>query len=354
MTYSEFLERDRVEIDSEIMGFFDELINNAENEFSKSKYNYTKEFIKSGKRLRPILLLSVYRSVIPDYGKKILRPSISVELLHNSSLIHDDIIDEDSRRRSKDSFHVSMQNEYLNKSKEQQYIGSIFSKKSTRFGVSTAINSSAELCSLGASCLINSNFSNELKLMVLDSYIKTIVVLNHGEDLEILMESSRPSEREYLEMINKKTASLFCTSAEIGAVLGGADESKLEALRKYASAIGLAFQTRDDLLDISKEKGNTFGSDIKKGKNTLLVIKSLESNEDKVLSDILGKHNADDEEIDYVIEMFRKTGAIEYAQRFVEDKIKEAEEALGTKKFNADGLIELFDIAAYLREPIKV
>ena len=128
------------------------------------------------------------------------------------------------------------------------------------------------------------------------------------------------TEKEYLEMINKKTSALFKIAAENGAIAGGGTIEEVNALSTYGESLGLAFQIRDDYLDISSNEeilGKDIGNDIRNGKKTLIAVHSLNNSNDfekKFLYDIFGNIEASEEDIRKVYDLFNSLGSVEYAR----------------------------------------
>ena len=129
------------------------------------------------------------------------------------------------------------------------------------------------------------------------------------------------SEDEYLDMIFKKTGALIAAASKAGAIMGGANQEVIDAMYDYGRLIGLAFQIQDDYLDLASDEetlGKPIGSDIAKGKMTIIAIKALaacEGEDNKKLLEILKDDNNSQEDIDMALDLFNKYGAIEYAKK---------------------------------------
>ena len=160
---------------------------------------------------------------------------------------------------------------------------------------------------------------------------KCVKEICEGQQMDMEFEKRKiVSEEEYLKMIGKKTASLFKFSTEGGAVVGGGSNREVKALSSYGWNLGLAFQIRDDYLDIHGEEnilGKDVGNDIRNGKKTILVvhaIKVAKGEDKKKLLSILGKRDATDKEIKEVFEILLRTGSIGYAESLAQDYYMEA------------------------------
>ena len=177
--------------------------------------------LKRGKRLRPILLLLAFESAGGGQGKNPFPASVAIELMHMQSLIHDDIIDGDLFRRGSKSFHAAY-------NQELALLG-------TDFVFSVILN-------------IVAQYGDH---RVAQALARTASLMCEGELEEIIVrEQKRPeTEAEYLNIIAKKTASLYEASTTLGAVIAGASEGEIKALSDYGRLFGMAFQIWDDLED---------------------------------------------------------------------------------------------------------
>ena len=142
------------------------------------------------------------------------------------------------------------------------------------------------------------------------------------------------SEEEYLEMIRKKTSALFIIAAEGGAIAGGGTIEEIKALKMYGEYLGLAFQIRDDYLDVSGDEetlGKDIGNDIRNGKKTLIAVHSLNNasgDDKKFLEKIFGNKNASEEEVKQVYNLFSKLKSIEYAKNTAMNYCEKAKKSL--------------------------
>jgi len=205
-----------------------------------------------GKRLRPILMLLSAQAV----GGKIedaLDAAVAIELLHNFTLVHDDIMDHDHLRRGHSTVHV-------------------------KWDESVAILAGDGLIGLAYRILMR--VSNEHLTRVCRIFTEGVIEVCEGQALDKEFEErENVSLDDYFMMIAKKTGRLITMATEIGAILGGGSEEEVKILREYGETIGTAFQIQDDLLDIMASEetiGKTFGSDIKAGKKTYMMVKAME------------------------------------------------------------------------------
>jgi len=276
--------------------------------------------------------------------------SLSVELFHNSTLIHDDIMDEDELRRKNPTVYKRLKDWFNDNYKGLEYGGNLFNSVSSRFAVSNSIICGNLLYSAGVKCLLQTKHIKK----TLSIYEETFRTVNDGQVLDMgYSYKKKNSEKEYFDMIVKKTAKLFVASVEIGAVLGDASKEQLKCLSEYALKVATAFQIRDDILDISQNmnKGHDIGSDIKKGKNTLLIIKALELSDDKqkkIIKSKLGKENASSDEVMEIVEIIKEVGALKYAEDLSRKKSEEGKGALTKCDLNKEA-VEFFNgLADYM------
>ncbi len=241
--------------------FYEKEISKLEKKFSKI---FDKKYPRSlyepcgyimrggGKRLRPFLVLisnyAVTKGKINSYNA-----SIAVELLHNFTLVHDDIMDNSNKRRGKATLHV-------------------------KYDLSTAILAGDSLLAIAYDYLLKDCNGNAKK--ILSSFNQGLVEVCEGQslnkDFEVLQ---KVTIDQYKEMINKKTAELAKMCCSIGALIGQGTKEEINALSNYGKNLGMAFQLQDDLLDViadEQEFGKPVGSDLIEGKKTYLFLKALE------------------------------------------------------------------------------
>jgi len=276
----------------------------------KEVYGMLHPFIKlGGKRIRPALAILSYKAV-GGKGDEVIRPAALIEMFHNFTLIHDDIEDDSQFRRGEPTLHK-------------------------KYGVPMALNSGDALYTLIWEQLANLDVDIEKfrKLERMFSYDFKRVVEGQGIELDWEhFEKFDISEKQYFEMIQKKTAALMGLSCEAGAFLGNADKKTADALKKFGEALGIAFQIRDDVLNVTGDFGKyqkEIGGDITEGKRTLMVIHCLKNaSEKKKLISLLSAHTDKKEDIEYVIELLKKYGSIDYAKEHAEKIIEDSRKQL--------------------------
>ncbi|HTN68130.1 MAG TPA: polyprenyl synthetase family protein [Dysgonamonadaceae bacterium] len=210
-----------------------------------------------GKRLRPILAY-MGTNLFTDNIDITTPSAVAIEIFHNFSLLHDDLMDNASIRRGEPAVHK-------------------------KWNANTAVLS-------GDAMLIDAyNYITKVPEEVLSSILEiftiTAMEVCKGQQYDIDFETClNVKESEYLEMIRLKTAVLLAASLKIGAILGGADEEDADRLYNFGINIGLAFQLKDDLLDVYGDPdnfGKEIGGDILSNKKTFLLIKALEKSDKK-------------------------------------------------------------------------
>ena len=205
-----------------------------------------------GKRIRPLMTLLAYSLFKEDY-KSILTPAVAVEIFHNFTLMHDDIMDEAPLRRGNASVHE-------------------------KWNPNTAILS-GDVMLVRAYDMLLSIPADKLPLC-LQYFNKTAAEVCEGQQYDMNFESKQQvKEEEYLEMIRLKTAVLLGFSLRYGAILSDASSEDAQSLYDFGVNIGLGFQLKDDLLDVYADKakfGKLIGGDIISNKKTYLLIKAKE------------------------------------------------------------------------------
>ncbi len=271
----------------------------------------TEHLIKAGgKKLRPSLSVLSALAVGGEESSAI-KTGAAVELIHTFSLIHDDIMDQDEKRRGKPSVHIL-------------------------WGEPMAILAGDTLFSKAFSTVMRSEedgVSPDKILPALHAVVDSCVKICEGQALDMGFAGRLDvTEEEYLLMIYKKTAALIAAATRAGAILGGGTPEQVEALSEYGRLIGMAFQIQDDYLDVSsseEELGKPVGSDIVEGKMTLLVVNALanadEADRERLLA-ILKEEG--DENVSEALEIMDKYGSIRYAWKVAQEDVKKAKNLL--------------------------
>ena len=242
-----------------------------------------------GKRLRPAVLLTSAEAV-GGCAESAVPAAVAVELMHTFTLVHDDIMDNDPVRRGLPAVH-------------------------TLWGEAGGILAGDTLYSKAIEIITKADSDPARLLKSANILAKTCVGVCEGQWLDIDFENRDVvSAAEYLEMIEKKTAILFGAAAQIGAIIGGADEKVDQAMYDYGRLVGLGFQIYDDVLDlITPEEvlGKRQGSDIFEGKRTLLMIHAFEKG---AVPRAFGKGSGSKEDIDEAIKVLTDSGSLAYVK----------------------------------------
>jgi len=205
-----------------------------------------------GKRIRPLLTLLSYSLFKPDY-EKILTPATAVEVFHNFTLMHDDIMDQAPLRRGNPTVHE-------------------------KWNANTAILSGDVMLVRAYDMLLK--IEQAYLLDCLTQFNKTAAEVCEGQQKDMNFETRDiVHEAEYLDMIRQKTAVLLGFSLQLGAMLAGASQKDAQALYDFGVNVGIGFQLKDDLLDVYADKakfGKQVGGDILSNKKTFLLIKAKE------------------------------------------------------------------------------
>ncbi|HRS02088.1 MAG TPA: polyprenyl synthetase family protein, partial [Bacteroidota bacterium] len=253
-----------------------------------------------GKRLRPLLTMASVKLV---GGSPIdaLKPAVAVELLHNFSLIHDDIMDNAPIRRNKQTIH-------------------------TKWNNSIGILSGDLLLAISFKKGIE-DFDEHISNLIMESMINALLEICEGQGYDLDYETRQDlSIEDYLRMIDKKTAKLIENAMLIGGYVGKANESQLNLLRQIGNNIGLGFQIQDDLLDLSAATpkfGKMCGQDLKEGKKTYLFFIAKMQITDKSSLELLDKFlinkGLSEEDIPIMIEIFRNNGVFDIAKNMINE-----------------------------------
>jgi len=245
----------------------------------------------AGKRLRPLLVLLTVAGCGADWHAA-LPAAAAVELVHNFSLVHDDIQDNSEKRRGRPTTWV-------------------------QWGAPMAINAGDALFVLSNLALtdLSENYPPEMVVKVSKILHQTCLDLTLGQFMDMAYEDRLDVKVEdYWPMISGKTAALLSACCHIGAILGGADEALEETYRSFGHYLGLAFQVQDDILGIWGDEnvtGKSAASDLIEGKKTLPVLVGL--NKKSQFAARWAKGPIKQEEVEYVATLLANEGAYAYA-----------------------------------------
>ena len=247
--------------------------------------------LAGGKRLRPVMAMITCEMVGGD-SVKAIPFAAALEAIHNFTLVHDDVMDDDDLRHGVDACH-------------------------TIYGLSTAILAGDTLFAYAFEMITDCDIDDYVKADLVKNVAYVVRKIAEGQQMDINFEEEETVDaKEYLEMIRLKTSILFGAAAYGGAKIGGTSEEEARELEMMATNVGLGFQIWDDYLDATATEeilGKPSGSDIRQGKRTLLVIEALNranASERERLIEILDSKNTD-EEVAEAVEIMDRCGALE-------------------------------------------
>jgi geranylgeranyl diphosphate synthase type II len=282
--YTEIYEKHQKIVEEKIAG----LLNNRK---PHSLYEPCAYIMQSGgKKIRPLLVLLSAKAAGSDFSDA-YNASAAVELLHNFTLVHDDIMDNANVRRGLSTLHV-------------------------KYDLSTAILAGDSLLAIAYTSLLRDckNNSNE----IIATFTNALIEVCEGQSLDKEFElRDNVTIDEYIVMICKKTAALLETCCKIGGQIACGSKEIIDALSNYGRNLGIAFQIQDDLLDITADEvnfGKFIGGDLVEGKKTFLFLKALEKAEGKnleLLNYCVQNKGIDKNEINKFKKLYYDLGVIE-------------------------------------------
>jgi len=268
------------------------------------------EFLdRGGKRWRPVLMVSACKA-LNGSEKLALHFAPFIELIHEGTLLVDDVEDNADVRRGKPAMHKL-------------------------YGVDAAVNTGNAMYFIPLVMLYKNTqkLSEKKRLLIYNLYSEEMLRLSLGQAMDIHWHKGKMpkiSEKAYLQMCAYKTGVLARFAAKLGAILADASKKQTEALGRFGGCLGVAFQIQDDILNIAPKStkwGKEIGEDISEGKRTLLVIKALQAlpkNEAKELTTILNSHTKNKRKVKRAIALIKKSGAIGYARNKANRIVKNA------------------------------
>ena len=282
----------------------------------KELYDASKHLIGAGgKRLRPFLVLESCE-LVGGRWEDALQVAAALEFIHNFTLVHDDIMDRDDKRRGVPTVH-------------------------TLWGMPIAITAGDMLFAKAYETVVSSLRLNKPSprrlLKVIEIITNATIEICEGQALDMLFSGrERVSEKEYFDMIGKKTAALLEASSKAGAIIGRGKASQVRRLGRFAHYSGLAFQVADDVLGLTADEevlGKPVGSDIRDGKRTIIIIHALahatQAQRGQILS-VLGREESSSELVEDAIRVVRSLGSIDYALKKAEEFTEKAKQQLSS------------------------
>ena len=294
-------------------------------------YEASRHLIEAGgKRLRPFLTIKACEAA-GGPPKDAIPFAAAVEILHNFTLVHDDVMDHDSLRRGSPTVH-------------------------TKYGEPMAVLAGDMLFAKVYQSVLDyapAHISSEDVVYTLQKLTDAIITLCEGQVLDISFpKATDVSEEDYLFMISGKTSALFKACAEVGAIAAGAQTEVIDALGKFAWDAGITFQIIDDILGVTAEEktlGKPVGSDIREGKKTLIMIHALKHADEKQKKTLLEAMKGEEtthEEIEAAVDVLRDVPYIEYAKKEAKKYLETAFKSLNLVK-DSEAKTQLISLVNY-------
>ena len=320
MTIEHIQEQLRPELDA-----MNDIITSTLTSNSELTNSIVTSYLKSkGKLLRPIVTL-LSAKFFGGINEKALQGAAALEMLHNASLIHDDVIDEATERRGLPTINNVWSNHVA------VLVGDFFVTGALRCGVATGD---------GRILSALADMGRDLSLGEID---QVDIARNHNID-----------EETYMDIIRAKTASLFECCAAVGGYANDAPQTPIDELRRFARLLGICFQIKDDTFDYYNDPiiGKPTGNDLREGKVTLPLIYALNRTDlpehDEMLA-LVNKETPTSDDIDRLIEFAKRAGGIDYAYEVMQRLRDEANDVLSP--YSPDETVDQFrDIFDYVIE----
>ncbi|CAD8098391.1 unnamed protein product [Paramecium sonneborni] len=289
---------------------------------------------RGGKRWRPAFCFLI-ADLFKRNHQELYEVASLVELIHNATLVIDDIEDDSIVRRNDKCVHI-------------------------KYGLDVAVNAANYVYFAPLHYILDStNYSDEKKMKILTVCLKNMKIVHFGQAWDIVWHKQNsdiiPTEEQYFKMAECKTGALACMAAQLSCIVLDQDEKIGQALAKFAIQIGVAFQIQDDILNLSggekyKKTKGYLGEDIHEGKFSLIVIHSLNKQKGK-LFEILKSRTNDQALINEAISIIKQTGSLEYAHSRSLEIIEEAWKEVELLQFqHPEVKNKLRDFAKYLIE----
>ena len=323
--------------------------------------DYTQELLQGGKRFRALFAYWAWAAALPkgsnaseliEQANGIVGIASALEIFHAAALVHDDLMDQSDTRRGKPAIHKRFENMHV----EKGFLG-----EPERFGQSGSVlvgdlmlNWSSEV--FGAA--VTSAPSAEIETNCRNEFSKMRFEVMAGQYLDVLEENAAPlrSLADAVTMAEKvmlyKTAKYSLEAPLlIGASFAGADENTLRGFSNFGIPLGLAFQIRDDILGVFGDPevtGKPAGDDLREGKRTVLVALTLQNSSTsiaRIFNDLLSERDLEAEQIEFMQQTIRDSGALEKTERMMQEYGDRALEVLETLDLEPVAKGKLQDLA---------
>ena len=270
-----------------------------------------------GKRLRPSTLLLV-GGLFGPVRKEHHELAAVIEFIHTATLLHDDVVDQSTKRRNHKTAN-------------------------TIFGNAASVLVGDFIYSRAFQMMVKINH-----MKVMEVLANTTNTIAEGEVLQLLnIHNASINDEDYLKVVYYKTAKLFESAAELGAIIGGADDNDIKVLAQFGKHIGIAFQLIDDVLDLSgnpEEIGKNLGDDLAEGKPTLPLLYAMKKGSDEQKNIIRAAiENGGLTELESVLNAVKETKALEYVRELAKEEIEKGEKLIQhiTSSVYKDALLAL-------------
>jgi len=296
-------------------------------------FNNIKEFIsRDGKRIRPILFCIGYLGFSKRPASGLYRSAISLELLHDFMLVHDDIIDKSDTRRGKPSMHALL-NKYLSKSRNLKFNGE---------DLTIIIGDVMYALALDAFLEVRENPAR--KELALRKLISAALYTGSGEFIELLLglkAIDKTSKEDIYKIYDYKTANYtFASPLTMGAILAGASPKEVNKLFCFGMKLGRAFQIKDDIIGTfceSADIGKSNLTDLAEARKTLLIWHAYnycKKKDKKIIMRILNKHNVGKNQLLKIRKILLDSGSLSFAKKEIGILLSKAKDTLKSSKMN--------------------
>jgi len=284
--------------------------------------------VNGGKRLRPYMLIRSCQ-ILKGEVSKAMPAASAVEMVHNFTLVHDDIMDNDEVRHGVPTVHK-------------------------KFGMPIAILAGDVLFSKAFQVITDSKLSTNATTQLVSRLAKACVDVCEGQLLDIKMaeEKKIPAQAEYITMIGKKTAALFDVSCAMGAICATNKVKDITNLSSFGRNLGIAFQITDDLIGVmgdSKITKKPVGNDLREGKKSLpilMAIKSAKGNDKKIILKAFGNSKVSRKDLNMAVDVIRSLGIEENVRKQALKYAEKAEKSLA--KYSGSAKMELISLLDFV------
>lgn len=284
--------------------------------------------IHGGKRLRPHMVIKSCQ-ILGGNTINAMPAASAVEMIHNFTLVHDDIMDNDEMRHGVPTVHK-------------------------KFGMPIAILAGDVLFSKAYQTISDSKLSNAATIQLVSRLAKACVDVCEGQLLDVKMAEEKriPSQKEYITMIGKKTAALFDVSCSMGAICATSNQKDISNLSNFGRNLGIAFQITDDLIGVMGDPKITkkpVGNDLREGKKSLpilMAIKSVKGKDKKIILKSFGNPKSTKNDLKNAVGVIRSLGIEESVRKQALEYAEKAKESLS--KYSGSAKTELIDLLDFV------